>query len=137
MTEVSSRKLLAQRWFDEAYNHGQTSLADQLFAPEARFNGQKEGAEGPKRRVQSYRTAFPDICANIQTILEEGDQVFIRWIAEGTHQGQFNGIPATGQKVNIIVCVLWRFEGQQVIEDWTVFDRLSILEQMGITLPRR
>jgi steroid delta-isomerase-like uncharacterized protein len=133
---VTSRKALVRQWFEQAYNFGRTELADQLFAPNAKFNGQTEGPDGPKRRVAAYRIAFPDITAQIETILEEGDQVFIRWIATGTHQGNFNGIPATGKRVQTMICVEWRFQKQLqeqvVLEDWTVFDRLATLEQLGV-----
>ena len=132
MIERSSRKQLAARWFEEAYTRGQTELADHLFAPQARFNGQAEGPAGPKGRVRAYRLAFPDIRANIQTMLEDKDFVFIRWIAEGTHKGPFNGIPATGKVMKTMIFVQWKFEGEQVVEDWTVFDRLSALEQLGV-----
>ncbi len=72
--------------------------------------------------------------AVIETILEDGDRIFIRWTAQGTHQGVFNGIPATGKTVKTMICVEWTFQHDQVIEDWTLIDRLGTLEQLGIAV---
>jgi steroid delta-isomerase-like uncharacterized protein len=128
---TSLQKTLAQQWFSEAYNEGKVELARTLFSPEAVFNGKQEGPAGPTTRSQGFRNVFPDIHAEISQMIEEDNLLFIRWRAVGTQQATFNGIPATGKQISTVIFVVWRFENGQVVEDWTTYDRLAILEQLG------
>jgi predicted ester cyclase len=45
--------------------------------------------------------AFPDTKFPIEDIIAVGDKVVVRYKINGTHKGAFQGIPATGKKVNV------------------------------------
>jgi hypothetical protein len=61
--------------------------------------------------------------------------VRITW--EGTHTGPLatpdgGEIPATGRKVTIHACEVYRIEGGKVAEACHFFDMLGMLEQLGV-----
>ena len=43
-----------------------------------------------------HRGAFPDLTVYVDDLLVAGDKVVVRAHAEGTHRGEFMGMPATG-----------------------------------------
>ena len=46
--------------------------------------------------------AFPDMKINIQQIVAEGDTVATRGFIQGTHCGEFMGIPQSGKKIKAL-----------------------------------
>ncbi len=53
--------------------------------------------------------AFPDVHFTIEELLVDGNRVILRWRNEGTHEGEFMGIPATGRKgahVPRLICLM-------------------------------
>ncbi len=51
--------------------------------------------------AQPVRTAFPDRTDTIDLMIADGDRVGIRFRIQGTHEGNFFGIPATGRSIDI------------------------------------
>jgi steroid delta-isomerase-like uncharacterized protein len=64
--------------------------------------------------------------------LAEGDQVMIRWIMRGTHDGPLMGIPATGKPVTVGGIDVFRIASGQIVELWQNFDHLGMLRQLGV-----
>jgi predicted ester cyclase len=47
------------------------------------------------------------------------------------------GIPATGKQIAIAAVAIDRLAGGKIVEEWTVFDSLGMLQQLGVApLPR-
>jgi len=78
-----------------------------------------------------FRGAFPDIVATVQDEIAAGDKVVIRWSAEGTHRGEFFGIPATGKRIAISGTSVYRIAGERIPEEWTQGDMLGLMTQLG------
>ena len=65
-------------------------------------------------------------------MLGEGDKVVTRGTFTGTHQGEFNGIPATGKKVKVSYCDIWRVENGKCVENWVQMDMVGLMQQLGV-----
>jgi predicted ester cyclase len=50
---------------------------------------------------------------------------------DGTHIGEFMGVPATGRDVVLQGMTMLRFEGDKVIERWSAADMLNLMVQLG------
>ena len=50
---------------------------------------------------------------------------------QGTHQGAFMGIPATGKQVAFDVIDILTVADGKITEHWTVGDMLSLMQQLG------
>jgi steroid delta-isomerase-like uncharacterized protein len=128
-------KVLERRFFDEMLNRGELSAGDDLFAEDsvdyAGFPGQAPGREGFKQAVVMMHAAFPDIHYTIEDMVAEGDRIATRWTLRGTHEGEFFGIPATGNQVSVEGIHILRFADGQIVECWEVWDQLSMLRQIG------
>jgi predicted ester cyclase len=59
-----------------------------------------------------------------------GHDVSVRWAFAGTHTGNVRFGAPTGQPILVIGESQYRLKAGKVVEEWTVFDELSILTQM-------
>jgi len=90
-----------------------------------------QGAEGFKKMVNSYFSAFPDLQVNIEHILAEDNfvLVFLNWT--GTQKGEFQGMPPTNKPVKIRSADLYKIENGIIVKHWDVVDSLDLLQQIG------
>jgi len=51
-----------------------------------------------------------------------------------THTGEFQGIPATGNTIEITAIKIVRVENGKIIESWEVGDTLAYALQLGMEL---
>jgi SnoaL-like polyketide cyclase len=57
-------------------------------------------AEGWTRFLADFVKAFPDLQITVEDAVAEGDLVTQRVHCEGTHTGEFQGLPPTSKKVS-------------------------------------
>ena len=75
---------------------------------------------------------LPDLHLTIEDLLEEGDKVVMRASVTGTHQGQYRGLPPTGNSIAYEEIFIWRFAGARIAEMWGVVDVFSQMQQLGV-----
>ena len=68
----------------------------------------------------------------VQDVVAEGDRVVVRWTQDGTHVGEFAGIPPTDKTFTIGGIDIYRVEDGALCEHWHMVDQLSILGQLGV-----
>lgn len=128
-------KAMLRRVFEEGMNAQRLDVFDEIIAPgfvSHNFPGTSTGPEGFKQIVTMFVSAFPDLDITIEEVVAEGDMVASRGTARGTHQGEFNGIPATGNSVTMGFIDLWRVSEGKFIENWAQLDMLSMMQQLGV-----
>ena len=86
---------------------------------------------GLKAFYAALWAGFPDLTIDIEELVAEGDKVVWRIKAAGTHNGPFQGIPATGRPVTFGAHYSFRFENGKIVERWSTIDRLTLLMQIG------
>jgi steroid delta-isomerase-like uncharacterized protein len=130
-------KAVVRKVIEEAFNRGNVKVLDELYAPSYREHqfGMPPNMEGFKASVLGLRAAFPDLKLTIEEMSVEGDKVWIRMTARGTHGGQFMGVPPTGRKMEIAVFDMCRLEDGRITDHWGVPDRFAMMHQIG-ALPR-
>jgi len=130
-------KNIVRRLFEEVWNKGQVSVADELFTPNYNHHDSStpdvgRGPESEKKRVTLYRNAFPDMRLTIDDILTEGETVVARWSCRGTHKGDLNGIAPTGKQFNITGITIARFTNGKMFEGHVNWDALGLMQQLGV-----
>lgn len=88
-------------------------------------------AIGGSRSAQATLGAFPDFHLIIRDQIAEADKVVTRVTFHGTHQGQFNGIAATGRQVTWSGMAMDRIANGKVVEMWHVQSTAGLLQQIG------
>jgi predicted ester cyclase len=124
---------------EEIFNKGKLELIPEFYAPNLVFHapsGQDvKGPEGIKQTVIMLRTAFPDMRMTINHLIAEGDMLVLRYTLSGTHKGPMMGIPPTGKQVTFSGNVISHIVGGKEVEAWEALDRLSLMQQLGISPP--
>ena len=127
-------KALAKRAFEELLSKGRFELAEQLYAKDFVNHGihRDIGLEEDQAALKGWHQAFPDITIVPDKLIAEGDLVTVYWIARGTNTGTGNGLPATGKKVEQSGITIWRIVSGKIKEEWSAFDQLSMMQQLGL-----
>ena len=136
---TEDNKALVRRAIEEVWNQGNVALADELYAPNVRF--QNPGAadvrtlEDFKRLVTALRSPFPDGHMTIEEMIAEGDQVVSRYTFRGTNTADFVTpipLPATGKQVTMTGIAIAHLSGGKVVEVLDMADNLGLLQQLGV-----
>lgn len=88
------------------------------------------GREQFEQNERAFAEAFPDITRTVEDLIAEGDRVVARTTVRGTHQGEFNGIAATGRTVQTTATVIYRVEDGRIAECWVEADFMGLLAQL-------
>jgi steroid delta-isomerase-like uncharacterized protein len=135
---MSDQNKATARRFYEAWTSGDLDAYDEIMAPDAQDHDTQNpnagtlGPEGAKRTSEMYRNAFSDSRFEIEQQFDDGDYVITRWTATGTNDGELMGMPATGKPVTITGITIDRFEDGKVVEGWTNWDTLGMMQQLGV-----
>lgn len=89
--------------------------------------GRKEDREAG----QALRAMAPDLRMTVQQMVADCDKVAVLWEATGTNMGGGMGLPANGKAVKARGTTFFRMQDGQIAEEWTVFDQLTMLKQLG------
>jgi predicted ester cyclase len=90
------------------------------------------GAELAKELFARLLRAYPDLQITIEDLIAEGDKVVSRNTVTGTHQGEYMGIPPTGNSVTYNEVIITRFADGRIVETWAVVDVLAQMRQLGV-----
>ena len=127
-------KAVAKRAFEEILSRGRFDLAEQLYAKDFVNHGVRRNAslEEDQAALKGWHQAFSDISIVPEKLIAEGDLVAIYWIARGTNTGTGNGLPATGKKAELAGITIWGIVEGKIKEEWSAFDQLSMMQQLGL-----
>jgi steroid delta-isomerase-like uncharacterized protein len=127
-------KAIARRAFEEILSQGRFELASELYAKDFINHGIHRDAslEEDQAALKGWHQAFSDITIVPEKLIAEGDLVAIYWIAQGTNTGTGNGLPATGKKAELAGITIWRIVDGKIREEWSAFDQLSMMQQLGL-----
>jgi steroid delta-isomerase-like uncharacterized protein len=134
---AEENKALARRAIEEMFNEGNLDVADELLAPDyvdhdASSPEEIRGPEGFKRFVATARSAFPDTHVRIEEQVAEGDLVATRYVFSGTQEGELEGIPPTGNRVEFSGISIDRISGGKLAETWDNYDAMGMMQQLGV-----
>lgn len=132
---TETNKTIIRRIFEEGMNQNKPSVFDELVASNYvnhDYPTPVPGPEGFKMVVGMFFTGFPDMRVTIEETVAEGDRVNTRGYFTGTHQGEFNGIPATGKSIKLAYMDIWRLENGKATENWVQMDMMGLLQQLGV-----
>jgi predicted ester cyclase len=133
---AEGNKAMVRRVIEEGVNKKNPFVFDELISPsfvdhEADGSG-PGGPEGEKELLSSVRESFPDWRWDIEDMLAVDDKVITRYVARGTHRGEYMGAAPTGKEVAFTGINISRLEGGKIVESWGNSEQLVWLRQIGV-----
>jgi steroid delta-isomerase-like uncharacterized protein len=98
---------------------------------------QKSSVEGRDAYIAGFKSAmqaFPDMTTEVLEIICSGNTTVARWQNTGTHLGEYNGIPATGNRVTYMGMTMYHWRDGQIFEGWSLFEYTHRRRQMGVEI---
>jgi predicted ester cyclase len=117
--ETTENTAVMRRIIEEVINRKNLDLADELFSDDHELHpetaGVGRGPDGMKQAFAGLHAEFPDVQAEIESMVAEGDLVAVRLTFSGTHA-------PTGERATWPEMVFTRFSAGKAAESWEVID---------------
>jgi predicted ester cyclase len=128
-------KDIVKRLFEEPWK-GNFEVFDEFVSPDYIGHDPAEpepirGPAGARANIEKYLAGFPGGAITVDEQIAEGDTVATRWTGRGTHGGEVAGIAPTGKDVTVTGVTISRIIDGKVVVDWTSWDTLGMLVQLG------
>ena len=113
---------------------GDTSVANENNFPKdvvvVTAQGDLVGIKAVKDFYMNYLNGFSDIEFTILDAFGQGDRIVKHWNFKGTHTGEFFGIPATGNKLDLSGTTLVTMQDGKIAKEQDFFDMQSLILQL-------
>ena len=93
------------------------------------------GIDAFKDHYNNYIVGFSDVSFTIVDVFGQGDKIVKHWSFKGTHSGDFFGIPATGNEIDIDGVTLVKMIDGKIAQEQDFMDNLEFMQQLGM-IPR-
>jgi steroid delta-isomerase-like uncharacterized protein len=129
-------KTLVRQYLEQIVTKGDLLRAEEFLSPKLVFTSPYTpepiyGLEGFKQMIAMLHTAFPDLQITEEQMIAEDHTVAARWVASGTHLGNFMNLPPSGRRFEITGMSFYRVEDGRIVEGWVNDDNLGMLRQLG------
>ena len=119
---------------------GDIEALDEVIHPDFENHNPAPGfdddREGLKESTAMLHEAFEEVDNTPEQMIAEDDEVAVRVTTDlGTHEGEFMGIPPTGEEASYEGIGILRIEDDMVIERWAYADTEGFMEQLGVVEP--
>lgn len=132
---TEANKTLVLRTFNEILNQEKHAVIDEVYADDLivhdSFVGTMQGVQVMKELIALFDAGFPHHRVEVHSITAEGDLVSVLHTHSAVHNGEFNGIPATGRSVVVPGIELFRVADGRIVEFWRHDNDLGLLMQIG------
>jgi uncharacterized protein len=134
---VAANIELYTKWADELLNDGRLEVINDAYCTEdMTIHAEPENIVGivaVRAYYNNFLTGFSDIEFSINNFLGEGDQLVKYWTFKGKHTGDFFGIPATGNMVEISGSTIIRMSADgRIAGERDFMDNMALLSQLGV-----
>jgi len=132
---TETNKAIVRRYLEQVTNEQRYDLADEFLVDTVEFHGVGPSIIGRKAVADWYAmfgAAFPDWYTTVEDMVAEGDKVVARITSQGTHQGEMQGIPATGKPYTQHAIIIYRLTNGKIVEARLQTDMLSMMQQLGL-----
>ena len=132
------RHLAALERMNERINEHDLDFGDELYAPDIEwwYAGMPEpqrGREPLKRRDSATAAAFPDLERAVINIVADERCAAVRWRIRATHAGEYAGLPATGNRIDVTGCSFFEFANGLVCRLAVYIDTPTLTRQVATT----
>jgi steroid delta-isomerase-like uncharacterized protein len=121
---------------EEVWNQKNFQVFDTMIHPDFQYNDPVYPDVNSKDEYKAFiyriQTTSPDTNYEMLDIIAEAEKVVVLYSWTGTPVEEIGGVPPTGNKLEHKGVAIYYFKNDQVIKMWDVWDRFSILKQLGV-----
>ena len=123
---------LIRRYFDEMLSNGNFAAADELIDTDVVFHpAEISGRDNFLQYIGVLRAAFPDLSFTVEDEVSDGEKGAGHFTMRGTHQGEFMGIPASNNAIEIRGVDFFHISNNRIKEIWVSLDSFGFMQQLG------
>jgi len=128
-------KALVMR-YSEARSKGDIEAIKELLSPDYvwHISGGHLSLEESIKSLEQQIAMLTGRTIIDQDTIAKGDKVIARYIFRGTHEMDTEGLPATGNTIEVNGIKIVRIENGKIVESWEVPDTLAYALQLGMEL---
>ena len=140
LTELQNAKEQLERniaMYDETWNiffTGDTSIVNSERFQEdvvvVTAQGDIKGIDATRNYYYNFLTGFSDSDFTILEVVGQGNRLVKHWNFKGTHTGNFFGIPASGNKLNLSGTTMVTMKDGKIAKEQDFFDMMSMVNQL-------
>lgn len=91
------------------------------------------GLEGVRQFYQQLMAALPDLEIEVRRQHVADEAILVEVMIRGTHLGEWKGLPATGRRLEVPLCGVYTFDGDDRLAGERIYyDRATVLRQLGV-----
>ncbi len=133
--DAERNKAVVRRYYDEIVNGDKWELVDELLAPGFQGHKQSPGQEANRAQIKEglayLRQSSSDYRQVVEEMIAEGDRVVAYYTFQGTHTGDYAGVPATGKRFCFPGIDIWQVRDGRLVGHWFVGDTYGFMQQVG------
>lgn len=134
--ESKSLNLEEMDKFIDFINTGDVALGQSIISPDVVSYAPTSpepmhGFQGYTAVLDMMRGAMPDVSWKAEEFIADDNKVMVRFTMTGTQTNPFMGMPASGEKVCVIVMNIYEFKEGKIIREHGLPDLFSMLVQLG------
>jgi steroid delta-isomerase-like uncharacterized protein len=128
-------KAIARAAFFDYLNHRDFKRFEEIHSKDFVKHYNNSPAENLSEEMGDAKGQFEsssDLTFTENWMIAEGDKVAVCFTAKGTHDGVFQGVPATGKHYELSAMTVWRFVDGKIAEEWVFSNDLDLYRQLGL-----
>jgi predicted ester cyclase len=114
---------VVRRLVDEVMNGGDLDVLDELCTPSL--------APKLRRAFREFRSAFSDWHQDVRELVTDGRTVVARMRCTGIHQGEWQGLAATGRRMRVDEVYFFRVADERITGLWGLVDTWTRMRQLA------
>ena len=134
MTRQQMQDFFKRRW--EAYEDLDAAALAADYAENAVIEsptaGVHTGREAAERTFRVIFNAFLDLTTTLDNLVIDGNSAVTVLSLEGTHIGEFLGIPPTGKRFTMPAVFFYELKNGQIVRERRIYDFTGLLVQIGV-----
>lgn len=110
-----------------------STFGSSAFYHDAPWRDKRDGRAGVRAYYAEILGAVPDLRIDVLRRHVTDDNVVLEVRISGTQQRAWRGLPATGRRVDFVLCGIYDFDDEDRLAGETIYyDRATVLRQLGV-----
>jgi steroid delta-isomerase-like uncharacterized protein len=135
-TGVSNADVI--RWSFEQLNRRDVAAMRQLWSDDTVERFPDRTCHGSDEIVAYFEETFaalPDLEVEVVALVEQGDDVSVRWHLTATQEGRIQGIDGTGNRLELDGADHFTLKDGKIVSNFVIFDQMQWARDIGLMPP--